>query len=105
MAEKTNLNGVRGKALDRIEKSARNYKLAFFVAGAIEGLFILAFLLLADFSNRLHLLLFVAAMAVYMILGAGLFALGAHVSRNTQLILKALELLEERSNNSDRGAR
>ena len=36
-----------------------------------------------------------ATMATYMILVAALFALGAHVSRNTQTVLKAVELLEK----------
>ncbi|MGH9832806.1 MAG: hypothetical protein ACREBD_04825 [Blastocatellia bacterium] len=97
MAEKTNLNGVRGAALDRIEKSERNYKLAFFSALVVETLFIIAFILLADFHNRLHVLLLLAAIAVYVILGLGLFALGAHVSRNTQTVLRAIELLEQKS--------
>lgn|SRR5690554_5110007 len=95
MAEKDRLNSVRGAVLDRIERSERNYKLAFFGAMAAEGLFFVAFFLLADLSNRLHVLLLLAAVAVYLILGLGLLALGAHVSRNTQLILKAIELLDK----------
>ncbi len=102
MAEKTQLNGVRGAALNRIEKSERNYKLAFYSALLVETLFLVAFVLLADFHNRLHVLLLLAAMAVYMILGLGLFALGAHVSRNTQTILRAVELLEPKRDAGDR---
>lgn len=96
MTEKTNLNGVRGRALDRIEKSERNFKMFFYAAIAVETLFFIVFLLKADLHNSTHLLLFLATIAVYTILGLGLFALGAHVSRNTQLLLKAIELLEER---------
>src|SRR5262245_2742362 len=102
MAEKNNLNGVRGAALDRIEKSERNYKLAFYSALIVETLFIVAFVLLADFHNRIHVLLLLAAIAVYMILGLGMFALGAHVSRNTQTILRAIELLERKSGADDK---
>jgi hypothetical protein len=90
-------DNVRGNVLDRIDRYERNYKLAFFSAVVIELAFIAGFLLLADFSNRLHLLLLISAMAVYMILVSGLFALGAHVSRNTQIVLKAVETLGGRA--------
>lgn len=95
MSEQKRLKNVRSAVLGRIERSERNYKLAFYSALAVEGLFFVAFFLLADFSNRLHVLVLLAAVAVYLILGLGLFALGAHVSRNTQIVLKAIELLED----------
>lgn len=96
MAEATNLNGVRQSALNRIERSARHYRLAFVGALMLETLFIIGFFLLADLHNRLHVLLLLSAVATYSIIGLGLFALGAHVSRNTLLVLKALELLDEK---------
>lgn len=89
------LNEIRGKALDRIDRSRRNYRFAFAAAAILETLFVIGFLLLADLHNRTHLLLLIATMATYMILVAALFALGAHVSRNTQTVLKAVELLEK----------
>jgi len=95
MAETNHLNAIRGKALDRIDRSRRNYRLAFATAAVLETLFVVGFLLLADLHNRTHLLLLIATMATYMILVAALFALGAHVSRNTQTVLKAVELLEK----------
>ena len=101
MAEINHLNEVRGAALDRIDKSERNYKLAFYSALAVETLFLIAFVLLADFHNRIHVLLLLAAMAVYIILGLGLFALGAHVSRNTQTLLRAIELIERKGVKDD----
>jgi hypothetical protein len=94
MAETNHLNAVRGKALDRIDRSRRNYRLALITAALLETLFVVGFLLLADLHNRTHLLLLISTMATYMILVAALFALGAHVSRNTQTVLKAVELLE-----------
>jgi hypothetical protein len=97
MTERENLDKIRGAALDRIERSQRNYRLAFYGAVLIETLFLGGFVMLADFNNRLHLLLLLATIAVYSILGLGLLALGSHVSRNTQIILKAIELIEERS--------
>ena len=89
-----NAEHARRAALARIDRSERNYRLAFFGAVLLEGAFLVAFLLLADFKDRVHLLLFISTVAVYTILALGLLALGAHVSRNTLRILKALEALK-----------
>ena len=96
MTHPPDLNGLRGSALDRMERSERRYKAALFATLFLETVFIGLFLLLADFGDRLHVLLFFSSIAIYTILGFGLFALGAHVSRSTLLVLKALELLSER---------
>src|SRR5688572_19614584 len=97
MSEKINFDQVRGAAMERIERSERNFKLAFFGAAIWEGLFMIAFLLAADLSNRLHLLLLIATVGSYTILILGLLALGAHVSRNAHRIIKAIELLGSRT--------
>lgn len=93
MSGVNNIDGVRGAALERIDRSERQYKLAFFTAAVIEALFLAGFLLLADFKNRTHLLLLVATIAVYSIVALGLVALGSYINRNTLRILKAVELL------------
>ena len=49
--------------------------------------------LLADLSDRTHVLLLLATVSVYTILVFGLLALGAHVQRNTLRILMALEVV------------
>ncbi len=92
MSEKANLDSVRGKALADIERSERNFKLVFFVAAAWEAIFLLAFILAADFSNRLHVLLLIATVGSYSLVVIGLIALGAHVNRGVLRILKAIEL-------------
>jgi hypothetical protein len=89
---KNNLDRLRATVLDRIERSERNYKAAFWSAAALEALFLFGFLALADFSNRLHILVLLSAVGVYSILVLGLVALGAHVSRCTERVLKAIEL-------------
>ena len=94
MTERSNIDKIRGAALDRMERSERHYRMAFFAALLVEVSFLLGFVLLADFTNRLHLLLLLATIATYSILILGLLALGSHVSRNTQLILRAIELNE-----------
>lgn len=96
MTEKRKLDEIRGAALDRIARSERNYRLGFYGAAAVEALFLLGFVLLADFRDRLHLLLLVATMATYTIIALGMLALGSHVSRNAQLVLRAIELLDSR---------
>ena len=93
MSEK--INEIRVGALGRIERSERHYKFAFIGAAFVEMLFIAAFLLLADFSNRVHLLLFIASFSVYTILIFGLIALGLYVNQNTLRVLNAIELMEK----------
>lgn len=86
-----NVDGVRAEALDRMDRAERNYKLAFLAAAFVEAGFLAGYLLLADFGNRLHVLILIAAVAIYSIVGVGLVALGAHINRNTLRIIKAVE--------------
>lgn len=92
MTERANLDNVRGKVLADIERSERNFKLVFLVAAIWEALFLLAFILVADFSDRLHLLLLLATVGSYSLVVIGLIALGAHVNRGVLRVLKAIEL-------------
>ena len=94
MSERVNLDAVRGEALARIERGERNFKLAFFAAVVFEALFLAAFLLAADFSNRTHLLLLIATVGGYTVVVLGLFTLGAHVSRSAARVLRAVEMLD-----------
>lgn len=87
------IDEIRINSLDQIEKNERNYKLAFAGAALVEAAFLAAFLLLADLSNRGHLLLLIASIAVYTVVAFGLIALGLHVNRNTLRVLKAIELI------------
>ena len=93
MSDISKANEVRQTTLDRIERNERQYKAAFICAAIVEACFLGGFLLLADFSNRLHVLLLITTIAVYTIMALGLMALGSHVNRNTLRILKAIELL------------
>ena len=95
MAQRVKLDEVRAAALARVDRSERNYKLSFYGAGFVEVLFILSFILLADLSNRTHLLLLISTVSCYSIVVLGLFALGAHVNRGVARVLKAVELLKE----------
>ena len=92
MSEKIDLDSVRSGVLAQIERNERNFRLAFFAAVVWEALFILAFILVADFSNRMHLLLLLATIGSYSIVVLGLVALGAHMNRGVLRVLRAIEL-------------
>ena len=92
MAQNVDIDAVRVAALARIDRSERNFKLAFIGAIIVESLFVASFLLLADFSNRLHVLLLISTVSCYTIVVLGLVALGAYVNRGVARILKAVEL-------------
>ena len=98
----SNVNGVRRAALARMERMERNSKLAFFSAMLVEVAFLVGFFLLADLSNRTHVLILLATVAVYTILALGLVVLGTYMNRNTLRILHAIELLEENDAASSR---
>jgi hypothetical protein len=90
-----NLDEVRSHALAQMNRSERNFKLAFLAAACVEVMFLAAFLLAADLSNRTHLLLLIATVSSYSIVVLGLVALGAHLNRGVLRILKAVELTRE----------
>ena len=92
MAQTGDLDSVRAAALSRIDRSERNFKLAFFAAAIIEIAFIVSFLVLADLSNRLHLLLLISTVSCYSIIVLGLVALGEHINRGIARVLKGMEL-------------
>ena len=92
MAQPVKLDEVRAAALARIDRSERNFKLAIYAAFVVETLFIVSFFVLADLSNRLHLLLLISTVSCYSIVVLGLVALGAYINRGTARLLKAIEL-------------
>ena len=96
MSQNVDLDRVRAAALARIDRTERNFKLAFLGAAILEGAFFVSFLLLADLTNRSHLLLLIATVGCYSIIGLGLFALGAHINRGLARVLKAVELGPDR---------
>jgi hypothetical protein len=87
----TNIDEIRGDVLARMDRAQRNFKLAFLGAAALEGIFMIAFLFLADFTNRTHVLILVGAVMTYSILALGLVALGAHINRAVLRVLHAID--------------
>lgn len=85
------LDAVRVSVLDRMEQGDRLVKWATLGAAAVEaGMFAVAFLLV-NWTDRLHVLLFVFFVLSYSILALGLVALGGHVSRSAGQIVAAIE--------------
>jgi hypothetical protein len=85
------LNGIRADVLARVDRAQRNFRLAFFSALTVEVAFLIAFFLLADFHNRVHLLLLISTVTTYSIVVLGLFALGAYITRAVLRVLQAIE--------------
>ncbi len=75
-------------ALDRIERSQRNFKLALAGAVIIEALLLGTLLWLTDFGDRLQALVFVSAVSGYTLIALGLVILATHVDRT---LLRALQ--------------
>jgi hypothetical protein len=94
MDDRTALDRARESALDRIDRAERRFKLAFFGAAAFEGLFLTTFLLLADLHDRTHVLILLGTIGAYGIVVLGLFALGSHVSRCAERVLRALDSID-----------
>ena len=95
MSDKTNFEQIRSQALERIDRSERNFKIAFYAGAMVEGLFLVAYLLLMELGNRTHVLLLIASVGVYSIVVLGLVALGAHFNRAILRVLQAIELQRE----------
>ena len=85
---------ARRNALDRFDLygSERTFQLVWLMLIALMMLFIWGFVQLADFSNRVHVLIFWAFLSTYVPMVIGLALLWSHVSRSTRLVLKAIDL-------------
>src|SRR5689334_13507531 len=90
-SETARLN-ARLKALDKFDRSERRFYLSIIMLSAVEVLFIWGFAQLADFTNRLHVLLLWTILSTYAPMAIGLGILRAHISQSTRLVLKAIDL-------------
>ena len=78
-------------ALDQIDQTERNFKRAMAVTALVEALFLALMIYLVDFHDRTHLLIFVGAIGTYGIGILTVFALGAHLNRKFQMLIRAIE--------------
>lgn len=96
-------DSIRGAALDRIDRDERWFKLLIGLAGLVECAGLVGLFWLMDFGDRLHLLILIAALLVYMTLGLWTWALAAHASMNAKRILQSIEMLHRHSESSPSG--
>jgi hypothetical protein len=80
--------------LDRFDRygSERTFQIVMLLLLALMMVFTWGFVQLADFSNRLHVLLFLSLLATYVPIVIGMSLLWSHVNRSTRLVLKAIDL-------------
>lgn len=78
--------------LAEADRAERRQRLLLFGAVAVEAILIAAFVLLADFSNRTHVLLFISAMVIYSMVGLGVGALALRIDHGNRRVLEALRL-------------
>jgi hypothetical protein len=85
---------ARQNALDRFDRygSERTFQLVVFLLIALMMIFTWGFVQLADFSNRVHVLIFWSFLSTYVPMVIGLSLLWSHVNRSTRLVLKAIDL-------------
>jgi hypothetical protein len=85
---------ARRNALYRFDRygSERTVQVVWLLLAAFFFVFTWGFVQLADFSNRVHVLIFLTLLATYVPMVIGLALLWSHVNRSTRLVLKAIDL-------------
>jgi hypothetical protein len=84
-------NDIRANVLDRMERQDRFLKLSIAAAALVEAALLGTALWLTNFNDRTQVLILVTSILGYTIVGLGLMALGAHVSRSLSALIAALD--------------
>ena len=87
------LDDVRRSVLDKMERGERTLKLSMFGAAVLEAVMFVTVLLIIDWNDRLHKLIFVLFLFTYFIVVLGLVALAGHVTRTVGRLLSAFDAL------------
>jgi hypothetical protein len=87
----SNIDAIRSKALDEMDRTQRGFKAALFTATLFEGLCLIGMLLVADLRNPLHQLILFGVGLIYLPIVLGLIALGAWVNKCTLRVLQRLD--------------
>ena len=88
--------------LRRMETMEQRSRMSFIAAFVLEGAFLAAFLLLADFKDRTHVLLLLSVSALLTLGALWGVALVGVVNRHTLRVLRALEMLDGGPRAADR---
>lgn len=84
---------ARRTALDQVDRNRRTAWYCMIGAGVFEAVTLVAALVVADFSNKTHLLIFLCACMVYCPLIFGLLSIKAALRESTGRLLQGLEQL------------
>lgn len=85
------MEDIRDRALDEVDAAERRFRMVVALAAVPEAILLTVYLVLMDFNEVLHWLIFVAAILVYSTLAIGLVALGVYVRASTLRVLQALD--------------
>ncbi|HYJ79307.1 MAG TPA: hypothetical protein VEW03_06890 [Longimicrobiaceae bacterium] len=83
-------------ALAEADRRDRDARLALYGAALLEAVLLGAALMVMDFGDPTHLLVFVLALLTYSTLALGLLAFAAKASAAQARLLHAIQLLDER---------
>lgn len=93
MENQTKKSDAVAETLQRIEATERLSRGALLVAMVIEGVFLAAFLWLADLKDRTHVLLLLSAASMLTLGALGGVAIVGIVNRHTLRVMRLVELL------------
>lgn len=96
MSTNDSADRARRAALDEVDRKGRATWGFMIAAAVVEGLGLVLFLVLMDFSNRLHWLILIAACLVYGTVVLSMGALRADLQAGLQRIVRAVEEIGER---------
>jgi hypothetical protein len=83
-------------ALAAADRRDRVSRLAIYAAALIEAVLLGLALMVMDFDNETHLLIFIVGILVYSTLALGLAAVAARAAAADARLLQAIQLLDER---------
>ena len=110
MNSPSNLDRIRNETLNKVDRNALWGKILLAVTVVVEWGGLITLAVIVDWSNRTQIVVFVAALFVYLTLGMWTWALAARNRVGEQRILRAIQLLEEtvaalnRNGDSPRGS-
>jgi len=89
--ETESFSSVHTNILKQIDSNEDNFKIVFGVVAIIELAFLIAFILLADFTNKTHILILLSTIAIYSISIFGIVALSIFQQKLSLKIILAFE--------------
>ena len=91
------LDAITTKVLDQVDQAEKGRKTMVAVLATVEGVLLTTYFVLMDFGNQLHWLILVANLLCYGSIMVGLMVMGAHIDVNTQKLLRAIGLLQNKA--------